>query len=231
MAWTGFRGKTLWDWMQLLFIPVLLAVGAASINWIAILNEERRAEVERETEIARARDTALQSYLDEMTKLLLDRELRISQPGEEVREVARVRTLAVMRQLDATRNGIVLRFLSESGLVETVNSPDAVLSLSNANLHGIDLSTLDLSGLDLSKANLNMANLSFVSLSGADLSNARLSKSNLIGANLLGANLRGAELMDALVTDEQLAGVSELVGATMPDGTKMTEERWQEFRK
>ena len=25
--WTGFKGKTLWDWLQLLIIPLVLAVG------------------------------------------------------------------------------------------------------------------------------------------------------------------------------------------------------------
>lgn len=31
-AWTGFRGNTLWDWLQLLLVPVVLPVGTF---WLA----------------------------------------------------------------------------------------------------------------------------------------------------------------------------------------------------
>jgi hypothetical protein len=32
-------------------------------------------------------------------------------------------------------------------------------------------------------------------------------------------------------TNEQLAQAESLVGATMPDGTKMTKEAWEELKK
>lgn len=31
-GWTGFKGKTLWDWLQLLIIPVVLAIGGFWLN-------------------------------------------------------------------------------------------------------------------------------------------------------------------------------------------------------
>ena len=34
---TGFETKTLWDWMELLFVPLVLAVGAAFFTWDAAL--------------------------------------------------------------------------------------------------------------------------------------------------------------------------------------------------
>ena len=36
---TGFKGKTLWDWLQLLFIPVVLAVAGFWFN-----HRERKAD-------------------------------------------------------------------------------------------------------------------------------------------------------------------------------------------
>src|SRR3712207_3068093 len=30
--WTGLSKKTLWDWMQLLIIPIVLAIGAFALN-------------------------------------------------------------------------------------------------------------------------------------------------------------------------------------------------------
>jgi hypothetical protein len=46
-------------------------------------------------------------------------------------------------------------------------------------------------------------------------------------ASLFGADLSGAEKW----TNEQLAQAESLVGAMMPDGTQMTEEAWEEFKK
>jgi hypothetical protein len=43
---------------------------------------------------------------------------------------------------------------------------------------------------------------------------------------------RGANLKDANNwTNQQLAQASSLVGATLPDGTVMTEQDWEEFRE
>jgi hypothetical protein len=44
LAWTGFPGNTLWDWLQLLLLPVLVptVLGPALLAWIA--TEEPRAE-------------------------------------------------------------------------------------------------------------------------------------------------------------------------------------------
>ena len=71
----------------------------------------------------------------------------------------------------------------------------------------------------------------------ADLEGASLARANLEGARLNCANLKGADLSDAYLlgaqgwTNEQLAQAESLVEATMPDGTVMTEEAWEEFKK
>jgi hypothetical protein len=45
-------------------------------------------------------------------------------------------------------------------------------------------------------------------------------------------NLNGANLLDAKEwTNEQSAQAKSLIGATLPDGTVMTEEAWEEFKK
>ena len=65
---TGFETKTLWDWLELLVIPVFLAGGAF------YLNRSERA-VEREIATDRQQEVALQTYLDRMTDLLLGEKL------------------------------------------------------------------------------------------------------------------------------------------------------------
>src|SRR5438874_719490 len=87
-VWTGFN-KTLWDWMQLLIIPVALALVAVWFNRIERKNEQFIASDNQ-------RETALQGYLDRMSELLLKEDLRLSNPDDEVRNVARVRTLTLL---------------------------------------------------------------------------------------------------------------------------------------
>jgi uncharacterized protein YjbI with pentapeptide repeats len=68
--------------------------------------------------------------------------------------------------------------------------------------------------------NLSGADLSNANLSGADLSGKTdLSNANLVGAILNNVVLSGANLYLAKISDEQLAQVESLMGATMPDGS------------
>ncbi len=104
-----------------------------------------------------------------MSTLLVSNNLSHSQPTDEVREVARDRTLAVLLRLDPLRKGIVLQFLYGAGLIMR---GDVKVSLSGANLSGAILRGAHLVGADLSKANLSGADLTGVDLSGTDLNRA-----------------------------------------------------------
>src|SRR3990172_95740 len=122
---TGFETKTLWDWMELLIIPLVLAIGAYYLN-----RSERNTD--REISTDRQKEEALQTYLDQMADLLLKKNLRTSE-NEEVRNVGRTRTLTVLRGLDKTRKGIVLKYLHEAGLVAKEKT---IISLRGADLSG-----------------------------------------------------------------------------------------------
>jgi len=245
---TGFEVKTLWDWMELFVIPLVLAFGAFYLN-----RSERNAE--REIATDRQQEAALQAYIDRMAELLLKEKLRTTE-NAEVQDVARTRTLTVLRGLDAGRKGQVIQFLYEANLI---NKSDAIVHLHDADLKDANLEATSLEGADLKHtyleganmyfANLEGADLEFANLEGAGLTDAHLADANLIatylgGANLTnanleradltnsrldGANLTDAHLVDAnfsyanlmggKVTNEQLATVKSLKGATMPDGT------------
>ena len=77
---TGSEVKTLWDWMELLIIPLFLAGGAFFLNRsekeIERQTVENHAKLEREIAIDRQQVDALQSYLDRMANLLLIDKLR-----------------------------------------------------------------------------------------------------------------------------------------------------------
>jgi hypothetical protein len=128
-----------------------------------------------------------------MSTLLLEKNLRSSEEDSEVRTLARARTLTVLRRLDGKRKGSVLKFLSESRLID---EEDPVLYLAGTDLLG-------------------------ASLIGGELRRAYLSGAYLSGAYLIGAHLIGTNLSEAIGwTVEQLSQARSLEGATMPDGQK-----------
>src|SRR5260221_1905756 len=167
--WTGagFTKKTFWDWMQLLIIPVALAVVAIWFNRVERRNEQAISSDNQQ-------EGALQSYLDKMSDLLLKEGLRQSETNAEVRNIARARTLTVLRKLDGKRKGSLLQFLYEAGLIDKDN---CVIQLGGADLRGIDLRGIklrnsNLGNVDLSEADLRMADLSYAFLDDTNLSSA-----------------------------------------------------------
>ena len=175
-------GITLWDWIKLLVVPAVLAVGGVWFN-------QRQQARDRVSADRRAQDDALEAYLDDMTDLMIDHHLRSPHKGEDpkdVRAVARARTLTLLTRLDGKRKGHVVQFLYESGLIVQ------------------DRPVVDLRGADLSEANLKGANLQGADLRQANLKRANLRKADLGGANLsracfVDAHLEGASLDDSII--------------------------------
>ena len=221
--WTGLGGKKLWDWLQLLIIPAVLAIGG-------YLFSLANSSTEQEIALNNQHEATLQDYLDKISELLLEKHLRKSPIDDEVRTIARVRTLTVLRRIDGERKASVLRFLYESDLI---NKDKPIIHLEDADLSEADLIVANLSGADLSKAhlfkaNLNSANLSHANLLEAGLAKACLFRANLLEANLHGAsllhtelraaNLHGADLSEADLSKANLTGVT-LRGAILRDTT------------
>lgn len=208
-SWTGLEGKTLWDWMELLIVPVVLAVGAYLFNRAERradrLREEERAEVEFKLAFENAQEARLQNYLDQMTNLILDKNLLNSKPGDEIRDIARAHTISVLNVLDGTRKATVLEFLHKSKLI----SGEAVISLRQASLNGLDL----LFGTDLRGANLEKAFLNNANLVSANLREANLSSAYLRGTRLNGADLTGADLTDVILSEATMAEALLLSGS------------------
>jgi uncharacterized protein YjbI with pentapeptide repeats len=202
--WTGFRepsasgsqvrqAKTLWDWMNLLLLPLVLAAGAAWVGWAM---SKRRQEIEFD----RSRESILQTYLDRMAELLL-REAQLVPGHDRLKNLTRARTLTTLRQLDSERKGFVLRFLYDAMLI----GQEPLVDLAQADLRRANLAEADLRVANLSRADLREANLS-----GADLSAANLTMADLRGADLSGADLSGADLYGAILERTNLTGANLL---------------------
>jgi uncharacterized protein YjbI with pentapeptide repeats len=214
MILTGFDGytssasdfaqeRTLWDWMELLIVSLVLTGGAFHLLRSEWKTERKHAgenaKLGRETVADRQQEVAFQSYLDEMAELLQDKNLRTLE-NEEVRNAAKIRTLSVLEALDGRHRGMVLRFLKESALIEL----KPVIDLNQANLAHADLERTNLNGTNLAGAYLAEAKLQEASLEKADLQEANLYLANLAGASLIGAKLTGADLYFANLSEADL---------------------------
>src|SRR5258708_11557189 len=130
----GVSRKTLWDWLQLLIIPLALAIIAILFNRSERKNEQRIASDNQQK-------AALQEYIKELSELLLERNLRKSDKDAEVRTIARVQTLTVLPRLDSKRKRNLLLFLYDAGLI---NRRGQIINVSDADLSEADLSEVRL---------------------------------------------------------------------------------------
>ncbi|MEO1208245.1 MAG: pentapeptide repeat-containing protein [Cyanobacteria bacterium J06638_20] len=202
-----FLGKTAWEWMELLVVPILLLIGGFIADGYFKSRDKDRD-----------RQAALKDYLDDMTDLFLCNAwkyatqlqlsnfspLLIAQPNpekERVAAIAEARTLAALNDLDKARQIELIRFLSKSGQLQHFQFPGQRLNLQEANLWGVNLQ-----GANLEGANLQGANLWKVNLQGANLEEANLQGADLGSANLQGAYLKDANLQEADLREVNLQG-------------------------
>ena len=203
-------GKSAWDWLDLLLVPGVLAI-------VGLLFNRAQRKAEREIAAERTREATLQNYLDKMTELMLEHRLRSSEFDDEIRGIARARTLTALRSLDGSHKGLLLQFLYESdliGLESVVRLKVADLRSANlyeAYLYEANLQEADFREADMRRATLNGANLVGTDLCEADLRKAYLPAVNLHNANLHGANLYKADLAEAFLgrTDLRNANLAE----------------------
>jgi hypothetical protein len=223
--------RTVWEWLTVLTISAVIAI-------VALMFTARQAELQRDNQVKQANDDSLQAYLDQMSALLLEDDLRNVPEDSEVRMLARSRTLTILSRLDPRGRSQVLQFLLETELIQgreletpIINPSDPnlsalknlVINLSGANLSGVfvpadtnlsyvDLSSTDLSGANLSEANLSTADLTATNMHDANLSRATLAFSDLGLADLREANLSNVDLTQTKLNDADLTD-ADLTGA------------------
>jgi hypothetical protein len=220
---------TLWNWLSLLIVPVVLALG----GYLFTRSETRRTQdiaeeqrnLDRELADEHRQDDMLQAYLDGMAKLITDKEppLHTARPGDNLSVGARARTLTVLPRLGRRRKGSVLQFLYDSGLIA---KDGVVLDLKGADLSLADLFRANLRNANLIGANLSKAALIAANLSGADLHDANLRFAVLVSADLQDVNLSWADLSKADLQDANLIGAdlskAMLIGGTDLSGTDLS---------
>jgi len=138
-TWTGFPGRKLFDYLQILVaasIPVAVGSGTFALTRAAKKREERAqkeqktreeaAQKEQKTReeaiaIRREEEAALQAYLDRISQMWLELGLQDATLDYNISTVARAHTLTVLGRLeDGERKRSVLQFLYEAGLINKV---------------------------------------------------------------------------------------------------------------
>jgi uncharacterized protein YjbI with pentapeptide repeats len=229
-SWTGFGeskvdatripAKTLWDWLDLLIIPVTIGI----IGWLFSKIEKEKSK-KREEE--RSQNETLESFLQTMTNLIIEHKLQ-NTPTSQTLAIARARINIAINNLNGERKGQVLQFLYESDLINIIpklsllgaNFQNAVLdeivlgkseikgvyfnksSIQNANLNGAIFT-----GCDFSEVNFSNSLVKNVDLSYANLTKAKLINLDLTTVNFEGANLTKANLKESKILKKQLEGI------------------------
>jgi hypothetical protein len=93
----GFRGKTLWDWLNLLgvlLVPLMIGAGTIWVtNQQALISQDQHKS-DQAIALDQQRATTLKTYMDDITQLLLYEGLRESKAEDAaVRVTARAKTL------------------------------------------------------------------------------------------------------------------------------------------
>lgn len=230
----GFRGKTYWDWMELLIVPIALGLGAYFLDRQArkreLLAELVQAEQFKKRLILQMGSPNNEFALEALRVLgtltsLKDGILK----GENFREANLTRADLREANLEKAHLG---RANLEGANLKGANLEEANLEWANlkranlegANLEGANLERASLRWAKLKEANLEGAKLKGASLEGAFLEGANLEDANLEGANLEGANLERSSLKGALNwTGKQVLKAESLYETTMPDGREFEE--------
>lgn len=226
--------KSIWDLVNLLLVPLIIAVGGYLFNQAQQARNleftESQNDNQRRIGLDRDQEQALQNYLDKMGELLLEKKLSTTK-DKVVLNLARSRTLTILRSLNNQyldiegrgrnrRKGSLARFLYEMNLI---TGTEPIISLRKANLefaymHKGEFSQANFEDAYLKEADLRNANLEGSILINAYLPGARLNGANLSSANLTNANLQKANLLGAKLDDANLTG-ADLKETIMPDGT------------
>ncbi len=212
--------RTLWDWLELLIIPIVLVFIAYWLNRRSqeIENKQKveqqskqdaQKKKEFEQEEDRKSEEALQNYIDRMTDLLLrgNHKIADSVDGSIIRKVARsmtINTLRVLGKFDR-RQGLVILFLYESGLINKENS---FIDLHGADAMDVQLNLATIESANLSDINFNEANFEYSILTNTDFSNSRFRLANFYSAFLENAQFYNSTIWISNLTSTSLTNAN-----------------------
>lgn len=222
--WTGFQNKTLWDWIDLLIVPLVLAIASWTLG---------RFEKNIESNISadRFRETTIQSYLSQMNLILSEQRDNLEKPNSPINQVANLNTENIFQFLssDIPKKKVVLLYLYKAGLLQVtdVKQLNSILHIENLDFAGINLERISLNQSCLQNCYFKNANLRFSNLSECNFDESKFSKASLTGALLIGSSFQNSRfdyaILDGIVANRvnfshALLYQSSLQLATLTEG-------------
>lgn len=233
----GLKGKTAWDWAQLLFIPIVLLIGGYILdsrqsNRQNLIEEMRISEQQKRDKTTNCIN-ALNHYIEVVSTLIVQNKLGSTESSysidrdteekmgqmERAQKVARALTSSTVPQLDAQRKGQLMLFLHGANIITPSGTLGSWFNLAHINLketqihdaylQEIDLHDAILENSKITKSDLTQSNLSFANLKGADLSGT-----NMFNTDLSVADLRESKLIDSIFEKADLVR-AKLANATL----------------
>ena len=213
--------------------PLALIFIALEINQTY---DRRSREKDRKYREDERQKDLIKDYFEQITKLLVDRQLATKSQEDLESAAARALTVAFIKELQPDKIKQVVSFLVASGL-----SGEAGPNL----LVGVDFNGIQLDGADFSQANLNDSRFEFSSLKEtifykSDLQNTHFDYANLADANLSKANLYKSTLSHANLSRTDLNGATlrdaYLDATNLSEAKNLTEEQitsarlWQQAK-
>lgn len=237
-AWTGFHGrkygdaKTLWDWLDLLIVPTVLAIGAYIFNRRAAIRDKEREEAAKEREIQREAvakqrekeweeatryEEILQEYLDDMSQLLMKEGLKAAlrkrnkkakSKQEDENEADGEPEEETETETDEELPVVDVARARTVSTLRRLKDPqrrrELLDFLLDAGLYSGETALLRNAKMD--GIDLEKTDLRKIDLRGASVRSANLKGANLAEANLVGAHMYWADLEGANLLEANLKG-------------------------
>jgi uncharacterized protein YjbI with pentapeptide repeats len=227
--WTGFGEKKLWDFLQLLIVPIVLAGTGFVLQQFAKEGDQKAA-------LDKAQQETLVKYLEQMSEAIKTDNLLTTKPDKNTFLVAQIRTITALQSLNSDRQLAVFFFLRAANLLNRNDLDHSELkrkkpraTSQHQSSHGL-LHNAQMPNINLRHANLTDADLSGANFGGANFSGAILMGSDLKGANFINADLRGTYLINADLRGASLT-LSNLSGSFLIDADlRDTDLRFANFK-
>lgn len=226
----GLKGKTSWNYLEMIVIPLFLAITIGIINYRM---NEKQVEIQKfinnsQLEIQRniRNQASLEKYLEEIGKLItVCRSNESCNYESNQSNLVRAWTITISRILDSTEKVLVLNYLYESKLIgfdrpniekkiifdsfdkdppEYIQCKEPIVLLNKTNFEKINIQNINLTCISLLEVNLTKSNFSNSNLSGAFLYKANLKESNFLNSNLSGVFFYKADLRGANFSESNL---------------------------
>lgn len=212
--------KPLWDWLDLLIVPVILFIGG---TWFSHTSEQTQQRIANE----RYQQELYRGYLDQISTLILDHDLKEAEEFSETRMFANSLTTSTLQDLEEERRNSLMRFLRSTGLA----TPEPGSEMPGGILRRGNLSNMDLSGTIMNAIDLQYARLENSDLTHAFLgAYADLRYAQFINTSLTNTDFENADIDEAVfaytnletaknLTDEQLA-TAKICNTVLPNGSE-----------